>query len=115
MSRDLRSFTVTPKEKGQTLAAVLKQRLAVSWSNAKRVIDERRVCVNGQTCADAARRLQPGMRVEVRRESTGASPAARRKPDKPVVPQPNLVHLDVHIVVVEKPPGATTMRHAEEA
>src|SRR5262249_50403320 len=39
----------------------------------------------------------------------------RRKVEKPAVPQPSLVHLDAHIVVVEKPPGVTTMRHAEEA
>jgi ribosomal protein S4 len=59
-------FLVTPPEKGQTLAAMLKRRLELSWSNAKRLIEERRVRVNGQTCAEVARRLQPGMRVEVR-------------------------------------------------
>src|SRR5437764_14226180 len=97
-------FTVAPPDKGYTLAAVLKQRLAVSWSSAKRLVEDRRVRVNGQTCADVARRLQPGMRVEVRAETAGASPAARRKREKPSVPQPVLVHLDPHIVVVEKPP-----------
>lgn len=71
--------------------------------------------VNGQACVDVARRLQPGMRVEVRSQPTRASPAARRKTEKPVLPQPSLVHLDAHIVVAEKPPGVTTMRHAEEA
>src|SRR5438552_3479787 len=104
MSHAASPFTVTPAEKGQTLAAVLKRRLALSWSNAKRLIEERRVRVNGQTCADVARRLQPGMTIAVQSEIRNPKPKRNPKSEirnpKSEMPAPVLVYLDPHIVVV---------------
>ncbi len=119
------SFSVTAREKGQTLAALLKKHLDVSWSQARKLIEQRRVRVNGQVCPDGVRRMKPGDRVDVEQVSKAKKKQAAPKPPpadaggspKSLVPTPSvaLVHIDDEIVVVEKPPGLTTMRHAEEA
>ena len=113
---------VSPVERGQTLAAILKKRLNQSWSQVRKLIEQRQVRINGQTCVDPARRLQVNQRIELQTELR--RPA---KPPKPVASASRaqtrgarreaakLVHLDEAIVVVEKPPGLTTMRHADEA
>lgn len=115
-------FIVTPSERGHTLAAILKKRLNQSWSQVRKLIEQRQVRINGQTCADPARRLQPNQRIEFKADSQRAtkpsrptSAASRPETKRPPHEGPKLVHLDEAIVVVEKPPGLTTMRHAEEA
>src|SRR5262245_21903514 len=117
-------FEVTKREGGQTLAALLKKHLDVSWSQSRKLIEQRRVRVNGQVCPDPVRRLKTGNRVDIQVE---AAPRKRSVP-KPAPPQPPstdagsspertaaLVHIDDEIIVAEKPPGLTTMRHADEA
>jgi 23S rRNA pseudouridine1911/1915/1917 synthase len=122
-------FEVTKRDGGQTLAALLKKHLDVSWSQSRKLIEQRRVRVNGQVCPDPVRRLSLGNRVDVRLEE----PLTKRRRTQPAGPKPPpaeaggspktksptatpaLVHIDEQIIVVEKPPGLTTMRHAEEA
>lgn len=53
------------RDNGQTLAAVLKAHLGLSWTQAKRVIDRRHVRVGGQIVADAAYRVKTGKRITV--------------------------------------------------
>lgn len=127
-------FQVSPREKGQTLAALLKRHLSVSWAQAKKLIERRSVRVNGQVCADVVRRPKPGARIDVWLEKQGpARPAPLVKPPanakspatkktqvttrraREATPRASLVYMDDHILVVEKPSGITTMRHAEEA
>jgi len=88
MPNDSARFQVAPPEKGRTLAAVLKQRLALSWSSAKRLIEERRVRVNGQTCAEVARRLQPGMTIDVRRPKSEIRKRTRESRPKSEIRNP---------------------------
>ncbi|MFL5342420.1 MAG: RluA family pseudouridine synthase [Gemmataceae bacterium] len=110
-------FIINRGERGQTLASVLKHRLTMSWSQARQMIERRRVRLAGQVCADAVRRVQPGQRVEVISDKPARRSKPRTEPKKPApaLPRPALVHLDDWIVVVEKPASVTTMRHAEEA
>jgi 23S rRNA pseudouridine1911/1915/1917 synthase len=62
--------------------------------------------------------LQPGQRIEVQSPAP-AKPVRRAKPatfkPRPNLPRPNLIHIDDSIVIVDKPSGLTTMRHASEA
>ncbi len=121
------SFIVSPPERGQTLAAVLKKRLDQSWSQVRRLIEQRQVRINGQVCVDATRRLQTGQEIDIgagrrsaRARMAASTSQANVKPKPTPVKSkssdhPRLVHLDEAIVVAEKPPGLTTMRHAEEA
>src|SRR5205823_14161215 len=58
-------FVVRPAEAGRTLAAVLKARLGLSWSQARRLVELRRVRLAGQVCADPVRRVRAGQRIEM--------------------------------------------------
>lgn len=59
------TFVVDRREAGQTLAAVLKTRFGLSWSQAKRLVEREHVKVSGQVESDVARRLKVGKRVEL--------------------------------------------------
>ena len=136
------AFVVDRRENGKTLAAVLKIRYGLSWSQAKRLVEKRHVKVSGQVETDVARRLKLGKRVELtagsieRKDATPAarggeqpkskkearpaakSPAPPAKPTAPAVPKlpPSvIVYSDDAVVVADKPAGLTTMRHREEA
>ena len=74
------TFVVDRREAGQTLAAVLRSRFGLSWSQAKRLVEGKHVRVSGQVESDVARRLRgekggPGSRDHrtegVRRQETG--------------------------------------------
>jgi 23S rRNA pseudouridine1911/1915/1917 synthase len=76
-----------------------------SWSQVKRLIAQRHVQIQGNVCLDGQRVLQVGDVVKVS--------------ERPLVPPVNandiaLVHFDEQVVVVDKPPGVTTLRHPEE-
>jgi 23S rRNA pseudouridine1911/1915/1917 synthase len=128
------NFVVERRDGGQTLAAVLKRRLGLTWSQAKRLIEKRHVKVNGQVIVEAAQRVKAGKRIEVASGTVDLrsrtplpppqpiAPAAPRpaRPSQPIVrgkgPLPvEIVYSDAAIVVVNKPAGMTTMRSATEA
>src|SRR5690349_5690716 len=103
MDQDATSFDIPPEHAEQTLAAVLRARLpGQSWSQVRRLIDSRRVEVNGEVCVDPARRLQAGESVNIRTQPQ-APPREREAL--------TIRHHDVHLVVVEKPSGLSTVRH----
>lgn len=99
-------FITSESEAGQTLAAALRVWLAgESWSQIKQRIASRRVRVHGSLCMDHARVLTAGEEVEVLAESLPLPPGKS---------QVVLRYVDADLVVVEKPAGMTTLRHAEE-
>jgi 23S rRNA pseudouridine1911/1915/1917 synthase len=118
---------VSRAEAGQTLAAVLHRRLAVSWSEARRLVGDRRIRLNNAPCSDPNRRLTAGQRVQV----LAAAPPPRHKAqgrgrnkapphsERPGPPPPtagiDVRFVDEQVAVVDKPPGLTTMRHPDEA
>jgi 23S rRNA pseudouridine1911/1915/1917 synthase len=115
----IRFFIVGRNETGRPVDACLGERLSLSRRDVRRLLRERQVRVNGTPCVDPHRRLQRGQRVQVR------LPASPPKKDKPTPhhrspatpwqgPQPVIRYADEHMVVVEKPAGLTTMRHAED-
>jgi 23S rRNA pseudouridine1911/1915/1917 synthase len=102
----LAPLTVTAEQAGLTVAALLRQLLpGKSWNDVRRVVETRRVRLNGEPCLDPARRVKEGDTVEVL-----AKPLPRDRPDD----GPRLRHLDEHVVVVEKPSGVNTVRHPAE-
>ena len=91
---------------GQTLTAVLRQlRPGESWSQVRRLVRNRHVQVNGNLCLDEGRKLKAGDVIKVWQE-----------PRLPLPRTEDLVirYQDKHLLVVEKPAGVTTLRHAEE-
>jgi 23S rRNA pseudouridine1911/1915/1917 synthase len=114
-------FTVTRSESGRPLADWLHARLKLVMPEVLRLLRKRQVRVDGQPCTDPARRLRPGQQVDVRstpaprREAGGTKRAAHsRKARDAGGPRPVIRYADAHLVVVDKPPGLTTMRHKQE-
>ncbi len=99
-------LTISPAQAGITVAAVLRVRLAGhSWTQVRRLIESRRVKIGGELCLDPARRLREGQVVEILDR-----PAPKPRQHETI----KIVHLDMHIVVVEKPSGISTVRHPLE-
>lgn len=93
-------------ETGQTLAAVIRRALGgPAWSQVERLIRGRHVLVQGNLCLDGARRVKAGEVVKLL-----AHPTAPLPTDDDV----KLCYVDSQVVVVEKPAGITSVRHAEE-
>ena len=101
-----RNYHIRPVLDGQTLAAALRRLVAgLSWADARQMIAGRRVQVNGNLTLDEARRLKAGDVVKVFEHARAPVPTQR---------DVRVRHVDADLIVVEKPPGITTLRHAEE-
>jgi 23S rRNA pseudouridine1911/1915/1917 synthase len=100
------NYHVTAQQAGLALVAALRQfRPEESWSTARRWIHNRHVQVNGNLCSDEGRKLLSGDVVKLWQEPRNAPPQLE---------DIKIVYRDAHLVVVEKPAGVTTVRHAEE-
>jgi 23S rRNA pseudouridine1911/1915/1917 synthase len=115
-----RTYTVGRAEAGQSLADWLQHRLDVAPAQARQLVRGRQVRVAGMACNDPDRRLQPGQRIDVavtdhapKRSGQGRSLSPAEYLDSlPIAPV--LHHVDDQVVIVDKPSGLTTMRHAED-
>ena len=104
-----RTYIVSRAEAGRTVADWLRMRLGLAPADVRHWLRERRVVLSGVPCADPFRRLQSGQRLEI----LSLPPVKTDASGAPTI-RPHLVYADDHIVVVDKPPGVTTMRHAED-
>jgi 23S rRNA pseudouridine1911/1915/1917 synthase len=98
---------VGPADADQTLTAVVRRLRGhdVSWSEAKRLVLGRHVQVNGNLCVDEGRKLKRGEVIQLFKFP---------RPAPPTQQDIRIRHLDSDLVVIEKPAGITTLRHAEE-
>jgi 23S rRNA pseudouridine1911/1915/1917 synthase len=125
----VRTFVVSRAEAGRPIVAVLPSRFRISEAQARQLLRAGRVKLDGAPCLDFARRLRSGQRVQLhatgKHTHAGIKPSDRskRRSDASELPNPTIArlqkqilirHADDHIVVVDKPPGLTTVRHAEE-
>lgn len=102
----LTSITISPDRNGATLAAILRFHLPeLSWTQVRRLVETRHVRIDDVLCLDPARRLKEGEVV-----AWSDSPAPKPRQAEAIVVR----HLDQHLVVVEKPPGMSTVRHPSE-
>jgi 23S rRNA pseudouridine1911/1915/1917 synthase len=112
----IRTLTISAADSGRTLAAVLGARLGISKSRVRELIAAGQVRVNGVSCADPTRRLRAGQELRVRApEEPKPQVKPQAKPPAAGDAEPVIRHADLHIVVVEKPAGLTTMRHTHES
>jgi 23S rRNA pseudouridine1911/1915/1917 synthase len=112
-----RTFHVSRAEAGQPVAAMLRARLQISWSQARKLVRDGAVRLGSVVCRRATSCVRAGQALHVR-------VASDRRKHSENAPAPSsadsslrlsLRHMDDQIVVVEKPAGVTTMRHAHEA
>ena len=101
-----KTLIVTFDYSGRTLASLVRHLLpGHSWSEIRRLIETRRIRVNSELCLDSALRLREGQVIEILDR-----PAPKSRQPESI----KIVHLDTHIVVVEKPSGISTVRHPLE-
>jgi 23S rRNA pseudouridine1911/1915/1917 synthase len=98
---------VRDSEAGHLLIALL-QRLQPDMpaSAAAQLLRSHRVQIDGNLCEDGRRRLKSGEVVKILPHAIAAPPTAD---------DIRVLFEDEHLIVVEKPSGMTTMRHADEA
>jgi 23S rRNA pseudouridine1911/1915/1917 synthase len=107
MTKPPQSYSVAAEHAGKTLAACLRLWLpGQTWTQVRKLIDARRVKLNGEVWLDDARRLKEGEAVELLARSE-ISPQVH-------IDQIPIRHIDEHLVVVEKPAGISTVRHPAE-
>src|SRR5262245_24029288 len=92
-------YVVSRAEARKPLVEWLHDRLGLPWQQARRLLREGRVRLDGRPCSNATRRLHRSQQIEV---------------DAPASGGPVVRFVDAHVVVVEKPAGLTTVRHAGE-
>ncbi len=97
---------------GRSLYDLLQSHFRCSATEANRHLSAGKVRVDGSICRNGKQRVAAGQKVEVL-----AGAGATKKSN--VSPSDNhgihVLHLDAHIVAVDKPAGLTTVRHAKEA
>jgi 23S rRNA pseudouridine1911/1915/1917 synthase len=117
-------FVVSRSEAGRSMVEFLRARLRLTPAQAGQLLRHRCVWVNGRPCIERQWRMSAGQRVRVRlgEKQDPARKSAQKPRPRPSAaplpsagPQPVIRYADVHVVVVEKPAGLTTMRHPEEA
>jgi 23S rRNA pseudouridine1911/1915/1917 synthase len=113
---------VRREEAGRFLVDWLRQRLSLPRDAAALMVRRGLVRVGGKPCVDPQQRVQRGQRIEIKVPKKGVKPGAPPRkprpaapPPDPSLPKPVIRYADEHVVVVEKPAGLTTMRHADEA
>jgi 23S rRNA pseudouridine1911/1915/1917 synthase len=100
------TYHLSADHQGLTLAAALKRLLDDQpWSRVRQLIASRRVQINGNLCLDEQRKVAAGDVVKLF-ESSLPPPVSED--------DVRLVHVDEHLLVVQKPAGVTTLRHREE-
>lgn len=98
---------VTEKQSDKPLSAAMKQLLLdLSWSEIRRLITKRYVQINGNICVSESRRVQELDVIKVLGDAARPLPTAK---------DIRVVYVDANVVVVEKPPLITSVRHAAEA
>lgn len=94
--------TVTDSTAGAVLGALRKCDGTLTWAVARRLLQERRLGINGIVCIDEGRRVQAGDVLEVRE---------RPFPQIPGDADVRILWLDPLVVVAAKPAGMLSVRH----
>ena len=101
-----RVFHVPAELEGETvLGALRKLAPGASWADLRSKLRKRFFMVDGGLCVDEGRRVREGTVIKWMVQPIPAPPSEENL---------KIVYCDRHVVVVEKPAGVTTLRHAEE-
>jgi 23S rRNA pseudouridine1911/1915/1917 synthase len=99
------TFTADGSQTGTILTTLRQWLPGQSWSAVRKLLQSRRVAINGVLCLDEARRLSGGETVTI---------TERTLPRPPGLDDVTIRFVDRSIVVVEKPSGMVTLRRTSE-
>ena len=106
----MRSLLIDRRLAGKTLLEVLQSPLRLSRKDALQALRLKQVKICGGICIDPQRRVKVGQFLQL-----DAKPPQTDQSKVPAIATQILVrYVDEHLVIVEKPAGLTTVRHAEE-
>lgn len=91
---------ILPDETDLAVSTVLRKHHSVAWSVAKTWCTSGKVTVDGVRCLDPGRRLHLGAALGVRLDA----PRTLANPNEVSLGRENLIHVDPHFAVVDKPP-----------
>jgi 23S rRNA pseudouridine1911/1915/1917 synthase len=94
----------------RTLLEIVQTSFRLSRKEALRALRTRHVRICGGICVDPQRRLKIGQHIQF--DAQPQDPAKSRLPE--IARRIIVRYADEHLVVVEKPAGLTTVRHAQE-
>jgi 23S rRNA pseudouridine1911/1915/1917 synthase len=101
------TFSVPAGRAAEPLDRVLRQQHpGASWAEVRRLIETGKVSVNGSVQRETVLRVPAGAQIELRM-------AAARQREGPRLPSGAIVHVDAHVVVVQKPAGISTVPYDE--
>ncbi len=100
---DAPSLTITRKQDGATLAAIVRELTSGSWEQSRELVRRGKITVNDEVITDPVHRVVLGQRV--------AHHANAKRADRPAldIADDAMVHIDEHVVVVNKPAGISTV------
>ena len=96
-------FIVPENLAGSLLDAVVRAAYDLSWGRARDLVRRGKVTINGTTFTDPTKKVRLGHEVLLDLNARSTKTVASDLPDGA------LVHLDPHVVVVEKPAGINTV------
>src|SRR5439155_5508382 len=89
-----RTIVVQRDEVGRPVVSLLKHHLHISWSQARRLVEQRRVRQGPGLCRDAQSRVRLGQKLRVRLDDAKPPPPSPPPPRKAAGPQPVVRYAD---------------------
>lgn len=96
------AVAVPPELVGKLLDAVVRALYKVSWGEARKWIETGKITVDGATWSNPLKRVGANASVML-------SMSAKRPRPETDLPKGAIVHVDTHVVVVNKPAGISTI------
>jgi 23S rRNA pseudouridine1911/1915/1917 synthase len=96
-------FVVPQELAGSPLDAVVRAGFSLSWGRARDLVRRGKVAIDGKTCTEPVRYVHVDQTVSIDLAARNTRTIATD------LPEGALVHVDPHVVVVEKPAGISTV------
>jgi 23S rRNA pseudouridine1911/1915/1917 synthase len=109
-----RSVIIDRSLANRKLLDVVQSSFRLSRKNAWNALRERRVRICGGACIDPNRRVKNGQHLQLELPSRSTKEKGPAKELQAIARDIVVRHVDDHLIVVEKPAGLTTVRHADE-
>ncbi len=100
--------TVTAELNGARADAAVRALFRLTWGEARERIDRGKIDIDGEVLLDRDARVAAGQKLDFRADA----PRPRKRLARETV---ELVHVDIHLAVVAKPPGIATVPFEDDS